>query len=345
MVKSTVEWAREAYAAAVWRAAAQKLKSGKSMSTPEMLNKVIDAAKKHTKRPATSEGPDAVEVPFDVRGWRYSDLVSDLSRKELREAEREGGPLSPIMVIHSYRKSGSHLGSWNPNARNVIIWIPLVFYVHEFLSTLDQIAVIVRHELQHAGQYSLGELQKLHEPAGLPKHRQPGIDPGGLPAKELGQSEGEDARIEHGLRDIEFHTRLQDEVDSWAAHERAGHIPSDPEGKAAALKVWVGAGRASTASGLVKHPTEFFAVLKRGNKPKWKDAVGKFVREVYDDPLAFWKKVRSIRGNQIDDWLHRAQDDDDDEESMPTDTSGHPDPGAPIDARVARRFLSSSPNV
>ena len=39
--------------------------------------------------------------------------------------------------------------------------------------------------------------------------------------------------------------------------------------------------------------------------------------------------TRYLQASETDDWLHRAQDDDDDEdgESMPTDTSGHPDPG------------------
>ena len=277
MVKDAIEWAQTAYAAAVWDAALRQQKQIESREIGHRyrqelkdedlskLDALIGACKLDAKRPTTED--EAAQIEFDTRGWRYQDQVS--------------GKLPPVMFIHKFQPNPRAMGEWAPDLRAIFLWFPIFgLDVDEYRQAVDQLAVTIRHELQHAAQYTLGQ---RNEPAGLPRHRHPGTNKGTPPSSDTG--------VEHSLRDIEFHTRLQDEIDSWAAHARTGMIGDPVE----TLKVWVGAGKPSRQSGRIKAPTEFFTALKQGSPSKWKDAVGKFVREVLEDPMDFWNRVRSIR--------------------------------------------------
>jgi len=83
---------------------------------------------------------------------------------------------------------------------------------------------IVRHEVQHVIQDFISKIKKMREDAGLPsrKIRDPKYRPSGMPVKKEPESP-EGGRIKHELRDVEFYTRISDEVDKF--NNSKTHLP------------------------------------------------------------------------------------------------------------------------
>ena len=117
-------------------------------------------------------------------------------------------------------------GWWYPTKRQVHI------YPTRFNWNWDEAQDLINHELVHVGQTILKELLGLKIEAGLPpkRVRSPQYDSGGIPTSHgkpqfpLDPSDPH-KRVLHELRDIEFHTRLTDEVRNYnrrflPAHER-----------------------------------------------------------------------------------------------------------------------------
>lgn len=80
---------------------------------------------------------------------------------------------------------------------------------------LDDITRTVRHETQHLIQGYINILHGLEERGGLPsfKYRDPEYNPHGAPRSSSLAFPGN--RLEHELRDVEFYTRLSDEIHNF----------------------------------------------------------------------------------------------------------------------------------
>ena len=141
-----------------------------------------------------------------------------------------------------------------------------------------------RHETQHIGQYLLRELKDLDELGGLP----PGEvrDP---KWNEWGSTPGSRYQRDHAFRDVEFQTRLADEVDVFTsvAERIPGHM------RRAAMRVWMAdpqEGDEDTAEQINAtldldrskqvERRDFFRALKRSEFEKWKQAAKTFVSKV-----------------------------------------------------------------
>lgn len=151
-----------------------------------------------------------------------------------------------------------------------------------FYEALDSLKQTVRHETQHVGQYLLRDLKGLEELGGLPPDevRDPKWD-------EHGQAGG--YQRDHALRDVEFQTRLSDEIDIFTSVVEK--VPR--ESRRAAMRMWMGDEREDDGNQIEEinetleldrdreiSTREFFRKLKRRDPERWEEAVKTFVDEV-----------------------------------------------------------------
>jgi len=175
-------------------------------------------------------------IPIDFSDWKYI--------KE-EEAEESAQKLKHHLKNLSYKTSWrpGHIGLslevdkekvkaqtgqynpayWSPEEWTVVIHPgEYSLYLFEMKRQLKEIARSARHELQHFSQDALRIVKGLSRDAGLPRGRirSPGeVTPGGTPHSWSSKSwpmEKSDPgkRIKHELRDVEFMTRIADDVDT-----------------------------------------------------------------------------------------------------------------------------------
>jgi hypothetical protein len=182
---------------------------------------------------------------------------------------------------------------------------------------IERIKITARHELQHAVQWRVEEYKMLKEKAGLPskKIREKEFDIHGIPAQNQGK---EEERLTHGLRDVEFYTRLKDSVEkfkqtitkfpkfahklvfeTWIGrvgfdygnqnnlsfHARLEHLgyKKDESGEQKMhtdLGFSMREGRLRSAIQDVKYGSQWFNLLKENNPGKYRKAIIEFYKEV-----------------------------------------------------------------
>jgi hypothetical protein len=228
----------------------------------------------------------------------------------IAEAQMELNPyLSPQMATEALKarsfgslKAGLH---FKPHASRGGVWMAgkmelqvdltssRAKSVADFQETVFWMKKTLRHECQHVGQDALRILLELKEDAGLP-------------AKDLREDTSKgynpnDWSKPHALRDVEFQTRLADEIDVF--NRNVGKIGSKPYHRIIAT-MWMNGEsamdlqkkyKAQTPAGknpedegaqrdfiqVMKNlqrwvPREFFKKLKSKEKPKWQKAIGEF---------------------------------------------------------------------
>ena len=180
----------------------------------------------------------------------------------------------------------------------------------QFKQSLRELDTIVAHEMKHYAQSLLKDLLSLPEIAGHPGLTDPSVaDVGGTPAGQDWQKwdpmKGRyvDQRIPHEVRDVEFETRLGDEVDrfvnGWEDIERqlSGKDVSEGEwsrnylqtflGRESVKKeynriLWGNAREAFAAS-------DWFWNLRHADRKRFQAAVAKFTAEL--DRLGYMKRM------------------------------------------------------
>lgn len=179
-----------------------------------------------------------------------------------------------------------------------------------FKQSLRQLDSTVNHEMKHYAQSLLKELLTLPDRAGHPGLTDPLVaDTGGVPAGkgwarwDEQEQRWVDQRIPHEIRDIEFESRLGDEVDRFlrgvesieGAVERSGTRWQGSMGDLLRKYFTVFTAREwlKKPSGLylgdVWTPTSWFYYLRQNDPKRYRAAVAKFTAEL--DRLGYMKRM------------------------------------------------------
>ncbi len=185
---------------------------------------------------------------------------------------------------------------------------------YQFKQSLRELDRVVAHEMKHYAQSLLKELLTLPERAGHPGLTDPLVaDIVGVPAgKEWARWDEQeqrwvDQRIPHELHDIEFESRLGDEVDRFV--KGAESIGKSVEGDSISRERWQGSmgdllrkyftvftarKRSFQPSGLslpvaVWEPSRWFYYLRQNDPKRYRAAVSKFTVEL--DRLGYMKRM------------------------------------------------------
>ena len=198
--------------------------------------------------------------PLDLSGWPHAAMVE---RRIAERRARDPGSLwmfdrmyDPItVVVYRTLKEGrgkNIAATWRDGF--LTVW-GLPSHLHrerEFRSYVVQLRRTIRHELQHLAQDLLREAT--------------GVDAaGGHRTRSSPHPDGLHPRDEHALRDVEFHTRLQDAIEEYGGGADNASIRS-----------YVSDG--PMVPGVEPH--DFFAALKRYDRRKWVRAVSEFLGAV-----------------------------------------------------------------
>lgn len=238
---------------------------------------LVAELRRHTDKAVSVKSVRSTDIPVDattLSGWRYADRLPDPAT--VADRLRDAG-LSSFRMELNFQPRQTVGGQWNRTDRILEVDVPVYrgsvypTSVAEFRAGLDKFRGTVRHEVQHVGQDVLKAVLGLREQGGLPpgdirnlKYDPSGMRPG-LPPR---------FRQEHAERDIEFNTRLQDEIDDFVAV--AVRIPLDQ--RRFVVDVWTGVKRGpSGVGGKVFTTREFFHALRVVQRPKWVRAVSEFI--------------------------------------------------------------------
>jgi len=195
-------------------------------------------------------------------------------------ASLESVSLHEILVILDFKGHSKRGGQWHHTKKElqVDMWKDALS-VDDFENNITEIIRIARHECQHVGQSVLEKLKDLR--GGRP----------GTPSLSIREKGGPlRGRKEHALREVEFYTRIQDEVDRFI--QKARTIPQ--KWRRLAARVWVGDFNKAEFKELDRavnvrlerndriKTAEFFRALKTREPEKWKKAVKEFISAISD---------------------------------------------------------------
>lgn len=234
-----------------------------------------------------------IKVPT-LKDWRYwPDILAanggDEGKVAQRLAETNWQAITTALVFKGHKSRG---GVWIAGKRLLEVDVPhwgQPSDVDEFQNSIRGIGHIARHEFQHVGQTILQVLTRAKERRGLPSKgiRDTRIDEHGYPIHpSTGQPVYQERRRgPHALQDVEFYTRLADEIGRFETVAR--RIPLDRRREAVAIYTAAKPGKMEftfdTRPRVVRvRPQEFFEMLKRNQRGKWKKAVGEFVKGLSD---------------------------------------------------------------
>lgn len=205
-----------------------------------------------------------------LSGWRYADRLPPDAIERLHAEDK-----SRISVALNFKPRQDAAGFWNSERFIIDLYVPTYRYrgiqslypatVEEFKGGIAELRRVIRHEVQHAGQDILKIALGLRELGGLPPRdtRNLQYDPSGNRPGYRQQA--------HPERDVEFHTRLQDEIDSFVSTSHRIPIKS----RARAVKLWTGLKPTTSEA-----PRQFFRTMMVTQPKKWARAVAEFVAGV-----------------------------------------------------------------
>ena len=232
----------------------------------EELNQVEEVATQLGARPPSGPAPrDYTRTfPLNLTGWPHAAMVEQrLSERRKRDPkslwffDQMYDPITVVLYRTLKESRGAQVAAtWRQGFLTVWGLPPYLHRVREFQPYLNELRSLIRHELQHLSQDLLREAT--------------GVDSaGGLRTRSSPTTEKLNFTDDHALRDVEFHTRLQDAIDGYRGDTHN-----------AALRSYVAAGPVVRGS----EPNAFFLALKRNDRRKWERAVSEFVREVGAGP-------------------------------------------------------------
>jgi hypothetical protein len=241
---------------------------------------------KHTDKAKSYKGKAKQKFDIDLTGWKY---VSDAAAAGKKLADAGWSKVNVELDFKGTQYKGGH---WNGSAHELNVELGLgstsryiqtaeqARSVADFQYGMSEMMRTLRHECQHMGQDLLRDIKGLEEDAGLPGQsiRNPDFDWKGVSKKQ--DEEGKRTRKVHPLLDVEFYTRLGDEIDKFARFSRK--IPLKLRRQA--VRVWVGDSPESKLldddGNTVSAIQQFFYSLKKYEKDKWRKAVSEFYKGV-----------------------------------------------------------------
>lgn len=214
---------------------------------------------RYTSRAKRYKTKAALILPVDLTGWKY---IQGIPEAEIKEKLTQSGLASFKLVLyfitHVKRGGQWHIGKIPPQME-LDVKFKWVLTVEKFRAGLASLYRVGRHEAQHLGQDALRIVKGLREDGGLPSEniREPGTWPSGTPKRQRGRGR---KRIEHPRRDVEFYTRIADEV-SYFLDTLTKKNPAD---RPQMIERWI-------------KSREFFRRIK-SNPGKWQKAVSEFYK-------------------------------------------------------------------
>lgn len=178
---------------------------------------------KYTQAGKTYKSRASKVFPVDVTGWKYVKtdepviefagtlLREKLGPEDINKALHELGWKEITVEVH-FVPAKTSLGKWFGNRKLLQVRIrgAHVLNVRGFNNYLRGILRTVRHEVQHVGQDLLPTIKMVV-----------GVQDMGLPSIRLREFQGRRRKRkqprEHALRDVEFYTRLADEISEYVA--------------------------------------------------------------------------------------------------------------------------------
>lgn len=218
----------------------------------------------------------------DLRGWRYEKMVSG----------------EPPHFWVSLRADSRKDGSWNPRTRRMEIMFNFDPHSLDMLkSRKKELRDLIAHETVHLGQSYLQEMLKIDTPTGVPRPelRTKGLNPNGVRFNK--ETKKPEFQIEHAKRDVEFYSRLRDEVEGFVT--KASKLP--PAHRKEALRVLVAASPKKKVIYRVPgfpiwvYRAEFFESIKEQNLAKWRKAVSEFTKAV-SEKISLSARTSAMRG-------------------------------------------------
>ena len=226
-------------------------------------------ARKYTSRAKTYKTKATTVIPVDLTGWKYLNEVPARVRRQgygdlnvadwqaLVRSRLEAANFTSFKCILWFKAHKRRGGQWSPGRMQMELdlWSSSVYDLKSFRRGMQRIASIAKHECIHLGQDALRIAKGLNEDAGLPSRdlREPGMDPSGTRMDSWSSK-----RIPHPKRDVEFYTRLSDEVLRFKVEVRSVAKPL----RRKFFKDWL-------------DRRDFFTANKR-NQGKWQKAVSEF---------------------------------------------------------------------
>lgn len=255
------------------------------------LNSIRKEALKHTSEKINSTLQIGSETTLDFRisdfkTWKYFDKFPR-DRVTLAHTLKRHHWGNPIRVNLSsvFRSNPNMNGYWSEDEKKIQLYMekPKELTLVEFKKKLRKTQDTVRHEVIHFGQSLLKDLMNLDDYAGLPskKYRDPNYDSAGV------DPETQEVTQEHAKRDVEFYTRLSDEVRFFLNVVKS--VPKKYWSRA--IPIWVDVKKDVdwwyTSPEKPGHDyrklraSSFFTALKDQDIRKWKKAVKEFSKELY----------------------------------------------------------------
>ena len=209
--------------------------------------------------------------PLNLTGWRY------LRPDEMHKLKGVRG-WDKVTCVLDFKGHNTRGGQWNVHLKELQVDVAYAVpsAVEQIQEGVAKIQRTLGHEMRHVGQDALKEIKGLKDEAGLPSKniRTPGFDPSGykLLNNKPWYSSGQ---RDHAVRDVEFYTRLSDEIDRFIRHiiRLRGWQPDFWKSEA---DMWVNGKFGEALSG----KEGFFYTLKVREPLKWKKAVGEFYKAV-----------------------------------------------------------------
>jgi hypothetical protein len=193
---------------------------------------------------------------------------------EVKRALREMD-FDTVTVVLEFNEHSNRTAVWKYQQKQLEVDLPAEPQtVDQFETVMQIIRQRAEHETQHVGQYVLRDLKGLDELGGLPPDevRNPNWTPEGYRGPNRRRR-----RKDHPLRDMEYHTRLKDEIDILA--DSLEQIPRDLRREM--IRVWIQdkedmSDRLSEAVDVLNLKPSgrtFFRSMKRREPDKWQEAV------------------------------------------------------------------------
>lgn len=239
-------------------------------------------------------------IPINFTGWKYiPEADREKSERVVKDSFLRLVRRESIVITNSAPNAAANtLGHWDE--RRGEIWVRFIDRSDQVNSVLERkssIEMTVRHEMQHFAQTALRYITGSPN-AGMPPRvvRHPeaispdGVikDPPNAPHKHDWDSIRRDPinkqLVIHELRDIEFQTRLADEVDRFMAIINKGEVPVEHWGdlikKFTATKENLTSPNGFWFLDFDWNESHWFRTIKHIDKTRWREAVSKFVDEI-----------------------------------------------------------------
>lgn len=252
-------WFAAVFAAHIRATAEYVLEEPSSPEQAQEMEAIIRECKQYTSKSKFIRNSIKTTFVPTLEGWSY---LGDLPAQEADARLHQTYP--KLKLVFEFMPRSGFGGLWDPNTGTITVTRSLTEVVtnlnlRAIQKHLDSIHNTVRHEVQHFGQDALQLAKALPSRAGLPKNRSrtPGVNPDGYTRDQRSNNP-----IEHAQRDIEFQTRLSDEVDSFVQYVRSNNLTDWKDD----ARRWIN--------------TRDTFKANKGNHAKWKQLATEFYKAV-----------------------------------------------------------------